>query len=131
MKVRKSRQDGALEVHADAASSMEVSSRPRSFLRIGDLWEGMAVRSLTGTVVAKPQYRDVTTGSGERVAVASFELEDSSGRVWVSVWRRQVRKVEGLAVGARVRLEDVFVRRGFGQQLEVSTRASSSIETLE
>lgn len=131
VKVRKSRQDGVLEVHADAASSMEVSSRPRSFLHIGDLREGMAVQSLMGTVATKPLHREVTTGSGERVAVASFELKDSSGRVWVSVWRRHVKKVEGLAVGAKVRLRDVFVRRGFGQQLEVTTRASSSIETLE
>jgi ssDNA-binding replication factor A large subunit len=131
VKVRKSRQDGALELHADEASSMEVTSRPRSFLRIGDLREGMAVRSLTGTVATKPLHREVTTRSGERVAVASFELEDSSGRVWVSVWRGHVKNIEGLTVGARVRLEDVFVRRGFGKQLEVTTRASSSIETPE
>lgn len=127
-KVRKSRRDGVLELHVDDFSSVEVSGHPKGFSRIGDLEEGMKIASMTGTVVTKPVRREVTTRSGERVSAASFELEDLSGRVWVSVWRRHVESVEGLAVGARVRLKDVFVRRGFGDQLEVSSRASSVIE---
>lgn len=130
-KVRKSRRDEAFELHVEDFSSIEASSRPKSFLRIRELEEGMAIASLTGVVASKPVRREVTTRSGEKVSTASFELEDSSGRVWVSVWRRHVKSVEGLDVGARVRLKDVFVRRGFGGQLEVSTRASSVIEVPE
>jgi hypothetical protein len=130
-KVRKSRRDGALELHVDESSSLEVLSRPKGFLRIRDLKEGTSIASITGTVATKPFRREVTTKRGERVPAASFELEDSTGRVWVSVWRRHVKSVDGLTVGDRVRLKDVFVRRGFGEQLEVTTRAVSIVEAVE
>ena len=127
-RVRRSRRDATLELHVEDSASVEVSSRPKGFLRIGDLEDGVMIPSIAGSVATKPVRREVTTRSGEKVAVASFELEDASGRVWVAVWRRHVEQVEGLAVGARIRLKDAFVRRGFGGQLEVNSRASSVIE---
>jgi len=129
-RMRKSRQTEAFELHVEDYASVEVSDRPKCFLRIADLEEGMEVAHIEGTVATGPTRREVTTRGGEKVSVASLELEDSSGRVWVSVWRGHVESVEGLAVGARVKLRGVFVRRGFGGQLEVSTRASSAVEIV-
>ena len=127
-KLRRSRRNGTFELHVEDLSSVERLAHPKGFLRIVDLGEGMSVASIMGIIATKPYRREVTTRSGEKVSVASFELEDSSGRVWVSAWRKHVESVEGLAAGVRVRLKDVFVRRGFGEQLEISTRASSVIE---
>jgi len=129
-RMRKSRQTEAFELHVEDYASVEVSERPKCFLRIADLEEGMKVAYIEGTVATSPARREVTTRGGEQVSVASFELEDASGRVWVSVWRGHVESVEGLAVGARVMLRGVFVRRGFGGQLEISTRTSSAVETV-
>lgn len=129
-RMRKSRQTEAFELHVEDYASVEVSDRPKCFLRIADLEEGMEVAHIEGTVATGPTRREVTTRGGEKVSVASLELEDSSGRVWVSVWRGHVESVEGLAVGARVKLRGVFVRRRFGGQLEVSTRASSAVEIV-
>lgn len=129
-RMRKSRQTEAFELHVEDYASVEVSDRPKRFLRIADLKERMEVAHIEGTVATSPARRVVTTRGGEKVSVASFELEDASGRVWVSVWRGHVESVEGLAVGARVMLRGVFVRRGFGGQLEISTRASSDVEIV-
>jgi ssDNA-binding replication factor A large subunit len=129
-RMRKSRRTEAFELHVEDYAYLEVSDRPKRFLRIADLEEGMEVAHIEGTVATGPTRREVTTRGGEKVSVASFELKDASGRVWVSVWRGHVESVEGLAVGARVRLRGVFVRRGFGGQLEVSTRASSAVEIV-
>jgi replication factor A1 len=129
-RMRKSRRTEAFELHVEDYASVEVSDRPKRFLRIADLEEEMEVACIEGTVATSPTRREVTTREGEKVSVASFELEDASGRVWVSVWRGHVESVEGLAAGARVKLTGVFVRRGFGGQLEVSTRASSAVEIV-
>jgi hypothetical protein len=69
----------------------------------------------------------VRTKRGEVLRVASFELRDDSGRVWVSAWRNHADDVSGLMAGDAVVLKDVYVKRGFGDQLELSTRSRSSI----
>jgi replication factor A1 len=129
-RVRKSRKTEAVELHVEDNASVEVSHRPECSLRVADLKEGMEVACIEGTVATSPARREVTTRGGEKVSVASFELEDASGRVLVSVWRRHVESVERLTVGDRVRLRGVFVRRGFGGQPEVSTRTSSVVEIV-
>jgi hypothetical protein len=35
-----------------------------------------------------------------------------------------------LTVGMRIRIEDAYARKGFNGMLEISTRASSTIEVL-
>lgn len=127
-RVRRNRQDGKLELHVEGFAHAEVLHHSGDSLRLGDLVEGMQIVSIEGVVASKPILREVTTKRGEKVSVASFELEDAHGRVWVSAWREHAKRIEGLGVGARMRLRDVFVRRGFGGQLEISTRASSAID---
>ena len=128
-RVRRNRHDRKVELHVEGFAHVEVLHRPGDSLRLDDLVEGMQVASIEGVVASKPVLREVTTRRGERVSVASFELEDADRRVWVSAWREHAKKAERLGAGARVRLKDVFVRRGFGGQLEISTRASSAIDT--
>jgi hypothetical protein len=91
------------------------------------LVEGLKHVSVEGEVVARPAVRDVRTKRGDVLRVASFELRDESGRVWVSAWRSHVDDAAGLMVGDAVVLKDVYVKRGFGDQLELSTRSRSSI----
>ena len=91
----------------------------------------MRIAIIEGTVATKPRVREVTTGKGERVPVASFELEDDTGKVWVSAWRKHAKGVESLAVGAKVRLKNVNVRKGFGNQLEITTSTLTKIEAKQ
>jgi replication factor A1 len=124
----KSNRDGLLELHVENFANVECSGRPEGLLLIKDMGEGMSVPIIEGIVSSKHMVREVSTKMGERLSVASFELEDSSGKIWVSAWRKHAEIAAALAVGAKVRLRDVYVRKGFGDQLEISTRASTEIE---
>lgn len=129
VKVRESRQNELAELHIGDYSNVEILTQPTGFLRIKDLKERMRITSIEGTIATKPTLREVTTRTGEKVFVASFELKDDTGKTWVSAWRSHAKKVEALAVNSKVRLKNVYVRKGFRNQLEISTRASTEIET--
>jgi replication factor A1 len=122
--------NGVLELHVKESTNVEISYQSKSALRIGDLKEGMSVAFVEGTVTSKPVIRKVKTRAGEEVAVASFELNDASGHIWVSAWREFAEKAAAFSVGTRLRLKNVYVRRGFGGQLEINTRASTAIEVV-
>jgi len=59
--------------------------------------------------------------------LATFELMDETGRMWVSAWRGHVDSVKDLKVGDRIVIKNAYVKRGFGDQLELSTRNATSI----
>ena len=126
-RVRQSHQN-ELELHVGDFTNVEISNRSESFSRIKDLKKGMRIDFIEGTVATKPMFREVTTKKGEKVPVTSFELRDNTGKVWVSAWRKHAKKVEGLIVGAKVALKNVYMQKGFGEQLEITTKASTKIE---
>jgi ssDNA-binding replication factor A large subunit len=131
-KVKRNRRDRRLELHIDASARVEVLQRHASALHIGNLKEGMKLKALEGRLATKPIEREVVTKRGDKVNLASFELEDDSRRrIAVSVWRESVAAVRDLNEGSKVRLRDVVVRRGFGDQLEISAGASSRIEVVK
>ncbi len=43
--------------------------------------------TMKAKVVSKPILREVKTSTGENVRLAVFEVEDETGRIWVSAWR--------------------------------------------
>jgi replication factor A1 len=131
-KVKRNRKDRRLELHIDASARVEVPRRHARALHVGDLKEGMKLEVLEGTLATKPIEREVVTKRGDKVNLASFELEDDNGRrIWVSVWSGRVEAVRDLDEGSKVRLRDVRVRKGFGNQLEISAGASSRIEVVK
>ncbi len=123
--------DGGLELHAEDSANFEVLDYSERSLQKRLLKDGMNLAFVEGTVVSKPVFRKVKTKEGEEVSVASFELEDESGKTWISAWRRCAEKVANLPVDTRLRLSNVYVRKGFGGQLEINTRASTLIEVVE
>ena len=128
----KERIDGGLELHVEDRAFVErLPPVAEEFLKIGDLVNEGGPVSVEGVVRTKPVKREVSTGRGEKVLVASFELEDDSGGIWVSAWRKHAAFAEQLAVGIRVRLKNVYVRRGFGDAFELATRVSSEIEVVK
>ena len=54
-----------------------------------------------------------------------FELKDDSGVVKVSAWRQHAEALSVLKVGDKLRLENVYVKKGFGGKLELSTRSAT------
>jgi replication factor A1 len=119
-----------LEIHVDNETYVETLKPEEEFLKIVNLRENLNRVDVEGTVVAKPIFRDVKTSKGELVKLASFELEDDTGRIWVSAWRMHVDDVKDLRAGDSVMIKNGYVRRGFGDQLEVSTKTTTSILLL-
>jgi ssDNA-binding replication factor A large subunit len=127
----KERIDGQLELHVENRAFVErLPPIVDEAVKISSLQEEGEPVSVEGVIRTMPVEREVTTSRGEKVKIASFELEDSSGKIWVSAWRKHAETVGQLAVGTRIRIKDACVRKGFGDALEISTRASSIVEVL-
>jgi replication factor A1 len=119
--------NGSVEVHVDSGTYAEVLAPESEFSRIADLKEGAVYVNIEGQVATKPMMREVRTSKGEAVRLAVFELKDASGSVWVSAWREWVDVVKDMEVDDRVVIRDGYVKKGFGDQLEVTTRSKTCI----
>ncbi|MEM1539664.1 MAG: OB-fold nucleic acid binding domain-containing protein [Candidatus Bathyarchaeia archaeon] len=122
--------DGGFEVHVDPRTYVGPLEPADKLLKIGSLKEGIRNVSVQGQVVVKPILRDVKTSKGELVKLSVFEIEDETGRIWVSAWRKNAEKTADLKVGDKILVKNAYVKRGFGGQLEISTGNATSIEVL-
>ncbi|MCD6445179.1 hypothetical protein J7L49_00105 [Candidatus Bathyarchaeota archaeon] len=128
-KVKKS-SIGKVEIHVNSKTYIQALKN-EEFMKISDLKAGLRNISVRGKVVAKPLLREVKTSRGERVKLAVFELEDDAGRVWVSAWRSHADSVKNLKKGDGIILKKVYVKKGFGDQLEISTTRKTQIISLD
>jgi ssDNA-binding replication factor A large subunit len=115
-----------LEVHVGGATYVGVEAFSE-FSQLASLREGLDRVNVMGEVVSRPMVRDVRTSRQEVLKLATFELKDETGRMWVSAWRNHADSVKDLKAGDRIVIENVYVKRGFGDQLELSTRNATSI----
>jgi len=83
--------------------------------------------NVEGEVVTRPLVREVKTYKQETVRVASFELMDTTGKIWISAWGKHAGIADTLKLGDKVVLKNAYVRKGFGDQLELSTRDAASL----
>jgi replication factor A1 len=125
-KVKKSA-EGGMEIHVDSGAYVEIAAPIEEFLKIAELKEGLNHVNVKGEVATKPMLRNVKTMKGELLKLATFELKDETGRIWVSAWRKHADTTSNLKVGDKLALKDVYVKRGFGNQLEISTKNTTSI----
>jgi ssDNA-binding replication factor A large subunit len=128
-KAKKAMGEG-LEIHVNAETYVETIAPTKDFLKIADLKEGLNHVNVEGEVVAKPTLRNVKTSKGELVKLAVFELKDETGRMWVSAWRRHADSVLDLKVGGKVVMKNAYVKKGFGDRPEISTRNTTSIAAV-
>jgi hypothetical protein len=98
------------------------------FFKIADLHEGLTKVNVEAEIATKPLFRDVKTSKEEIVKLASFELKDETGSIWFSAWRNQADSVKNLKVGDKIIIKNVYVKKGFGNQLELATRNTTSID---
>ncbi|MEM3759939.1 MAG: OB-fold nucleic acid binding domain-containing protein [Candidatus Bathyarchaeia archaeon] len=121
--------NGGLDIHVDTGTYVEVLASAPEFLKIADLKEGLNRVNIEGEVATKPLLRNVKASKGEVVKLAVFELKDETGRIWVSTWRKNAEIANNLKVGDKIIIKNAYVKRGFGDQLEISTKSITSIET--
>ena len=127
---------GLVELHVEKATQIEkVTEKPPSYepkktQRIVDIKEGEGPLTIEAKILTTPTVREVTTSRKENIKVANFDVTDGTGRINVSLWRRFAEFVKELSPGTRILLKNVYAKRGFADQLELTTRASTKIEVL-
>ncbi len=118
-------QNGNLEIHVDANTFIEIQAAEIKFAKAAGLGEDQTV-NFEGFVCDVRENKEVTTGKGETIKLAVFDLKDDDGGiVRVSAWREHAQALKDLKVGDKLRLENVYVKKGFGGKLELSTRSAT------
>jgi ssDNA-binding replication factor A large subunit len=118
------------EIHVGSETYVGAFTPDEEFIKMSDLKEGLVDVNVEGQVVTKPLLRDVRTFKQEIVRLATFELKDDTGKIWVSAWGRHASVADDLKVGDRIILKKAYVRRGFGDQLEISTRDTTVLTAI-
>ena len=125
----KETQNGGIEVHVDFTSFVNVQAAAMQLTKIASLTENQSV-NVEGVVSAVPECKEVTTAKGETVKLTVFELKDESGAVRVSAWRQHAEALNGLKIGDKLLLENVYVKKGFGDKMELSTRSATAVSVM-
>ena len=121
-------QNGGLEVHVDSNTFIDFQTATKQFTKIASLAEDQIV-NLEGIVCAVRENKEVTTSKGETIKLSVFDIKDDVGNVRVSAWREHAESFKDLKIGDKVVLENVYVKKGFGGKLELSTR-SATVATI-
>jgi len=119
------------EVHINNETYVKATTPLEETSKISNLKENMHSVNVKANVISKPILREVKTSREENVKLAIFEAEDETGRIWVSAWRKHADSVKDLSVGSEILLKNVYVKRGFGEQLELSTKNTTTITLLQ
>jgi ssDNA-binding replication factor A large subunit len=80
--------------------------------------------------VAQSLLRKVVTARDEKVTVASFELADDTGKIRVSAWRKLAEVAKDLVTGTQIEIKNAYAKKGFTDQLELTTRSFTTVEVL-
>lgn len=123
----KTTQNGGLEVHVNTETYVGLAKPTEKFFQIAGLKDGLKKINVQGEVITKPILREVKTSKGEIVKLAVFELQDNTGRIWISAWRKHAEFAENLKPGDKILLKNVYVKKGFSGQLEIATKNSTQI----
>ncbi len=121
--------NGSIEVHVDFTSFVNVQTAAMQFTKIANLIENQSV-NVQGIVSAVLESKEVTTAKGETIKLMVFDLKDDTATVKVSAWREHAETLSGLKVGDKLLLENVFVKKGFGDKIELSTRSATVASVL-
>jgi hypothetical protein len=97
----------------------------KKLIQVSEIKHEGKLAVLEGHVSTKPFLREVNTSKGETVRVTTFEVSDGTGKIWVSAWRTLADLALNLCVGDQVRIENVRIKKGFKDELEISTISST------
>lgn len=134
--------DGKLELHVGSRGDLQISppnvveSRYPPITQFIKKIKVAAIKEEGGPVIVEgivktvPAIREIVTSRNEKIKVASFKLGDDTGEIWVSAWRKLAEVVKDLIVGTRIKIKNAYIRKGFADQLELTSRSLTSIEIL-
>jgi replication factor A1 len=126
---------GQLSINAGRTASVERLRAEDAAIevkinKIGEIGSTQELASIEGDLVEEPETREVTTGKGEKVQVASVRMRDDTGEARISFWRSLAAEVDRLPAGSRIRVYGLFPRLGLSGETELSTSQGSRIDIL-
>jgi len=84
--------------------------------------------TVEGTIATTPTIREIVTARGQRVKVASLDLEDETGKIRASLWRNLADHMENLKTEDKIRIENAYVKRGLSNQLELTSSILTTVK---
>jgi replication factor A1 len=121
---------GSLRLNPKLADTEKLPPYEETTIKISEIKEEGGPVTVKGTITATPNIREVVTARDEKVTVASFELADDTGKIRVSAWRKLAEVAKDLAAGTQIEIKNAYTKKGFTDQLELTTRSFTSIEVL-
>jgi len=125
--------DGKPELHVGSRGEIQVSPsnvKESDLTKVADIRREGGPITVEGVVATTPKTTQVITARNEKVMVTSFNLEDNTAKIRVSVWRKLTEVFKNIGVGTKVRINNAYVKRGFADQLELTSRRHTWIEIL-
>jgi replication factor A1 len=120
--------DGKPELHlGDKAKIKILKESTKALAQITN--EGGPL-TVEGIVTTKPVLKEVTTSKNEKVSVTTFELKDKTGKLRMSAWRDVAQKLKDLPVGTRIKMRNIYAKKGYKNNIELSSRYSTIVEIL-
>jgi replication factor A1 len=120
---------GSLKINPDGVN-IEVPPAEERLIEIKNLREGQKNIAVQGQLLDDPVSREVNTIRGPAIVV-SFRIDDGTGEARVSLWKDFGKQVEGLAAGARIRIENSNIREPFDGLMQISSSQFTKIVILK
>ena len=120
---------GTMKINPEGVTVETLDAADR-VTQIKDLQEGQKNVTVEGQLLDDPISREVNTMRGP-TNVVSFRVDDGSGEARISLWREHGKAVEGLAAGARIRLENCNIREPFDGLMQVTSTQFTKITVLK
>ncbi|PVX24381.1 MAG: hypothetical protein CW691_07840 [Candidatus Bathyarchaeum sp.] len=120
--------DGKPELHLGDRGNIEIVDEATK--KLADITEMGGPITVEGTVATAPVVKEVTTSRNEKVEVACFQLGDSTGKLRVSAWRKLAEDVKDLKVGTKIKMHNIYAKKGYEDRMELSSRYSTRLEVL-
>ena len=121
---------GSLRLNPNLADTEKLPPYEETTMKISEIKEESGLVTVKGMITATPNIREVVTARDEKVTVTSFELADDTGKIRVSAWRKLAEIAKDLATGTQIEIKNAYAKKGFTDQLELTTRSFTTIEVL-
>lgn len=97
---------------------------------ISSLVEGNGNISIQGRLLSISNIKTFTTKKGREGKVANLTVEDHTGKIRVVMWTDNMKYMNRIKEGDIVKINNLEVRKGYRDDLEVQMRNNSSIQVL-
>jgi replication factor A1 len=121
---------GNLRVNPKLAEIKKLPPYEETTMKISEIIEGDDPVTVKGKITATPNIREVVTARDEKVTVVSFELTDETGKIKVSAWRKLAEVTKDFVAGTQIKIKNAYAKKGFTDQLELTTRSFTTVEVL-